>query len=148
MKLSPTGLNLIKGFEGFREAPYLCADGVWTIGYGHAIRNGERFVRINQAEAEKLLTVDLKRFEDCVNKVVKVPLAQNQYDALVSLAFNIGCGAFSRSTLLKHVNKKRFAQAAAEFQRWVKGSKGQTINGLVNRRKVESKIFAAGGGEA
>ena len=83
---------------------------------------------------------DLKKFESTVNSAVTVPINQNQFDALVSLAYNIGTGAFKESTLLKKLNLGDYKAAAAQFAVWNRGG-GKVMQGLVNRRAVERKLF-------
>ena len=95
MKTSPQGLAIIKKFEGFRSKPYLCPAGVPTIGYGSTRYEDGRPVKmtdapITEAQAQELLQATLAKYEDCVNGAVKMPINQNQFDALVSFAFNVG----------------------------------------------------------
>jgi GH24 family phage-related lysozyme (muramidase) len=98
--ISSKGLNLIKNFEGWSSTIYLDSAGLPTIGYGHLIKKGEKFkVPISEQTGEMVLHQDVQSAVNCVNSVVKVPLTQNQFDALVSLCFNIGNFAFIRSTL-------------------------------------------------
>lgn len=139
MKLSATGLALIKSFEGLRLDAYRCAAGVLTIGYG-CTRDVKWGDKITEGGAEILLKEDVSVFEDCVNDFVSVDLTQNQYDALVSLAFNIGCAAFRSSTLLKLVNAGDFGAASHQFLRWNRGG-GRVLAGLSKRRIAESQLF-------
>ena len=83
---------------------------------------------------------DLKKFESTVNSAVTVPINQNQFDALVSLSYNIGTGAFKKSTLLKKLNEEDYKGASAQFAVWNKGG-GRVMQGLMNRRAVERKLF-------
>ena len=101
--ISDEGLDLIKQFEGCELTSYVCPSGVYTIGYGHTgdVLPGQT---ITQAEADKLLKDDVKRFEVGVNNYTNVPLNQSQYDALVSFTFNVGLGAYRDSTLLRLLN--------------------------------------------
>lgn len=140
MKISQKGIDLIKQFEGCKLTAYKCPSGVWTIGYGHTkgVYEGQK---ITQKQAEKFLKEDLKAFEKGVNKCVLVSINQNQFDALVSFAFNCGTGAFSKSTLLEKLNQKDYTGAAREFLRWNK-SNGVILNGLVRRRNAERKLFS------
>lgn len=143
-QVNQEGFNLIKEFEGFRSKAYLCPAGVWTIGYGntfypsgHKVRQGET---ITEKEAEKLLRITVESFADRVNKLVRVPVTSNQFSALVSLAYNIGVGAFTNSTLLRLVNEKRFTEASNQFLVWNKAG-GETLEGLNRRRKRERELF-------
>ncbi|NJO76842.1 MAG: lysozyme [Leptolyngbyaceae cyanobacterium RM1_406_9] len=130
---------MIKRFEGFRTQAYICPAGVPTIGYGSTlgVRMGDR---ITQQGAEELLQRDLVRFEQAVSDAVKVPLTSNQYSALVSFAFNVGIGAFQRSTLLKLLNQRNYQGAADQLLLWNKGG-GRVLQGLVNRRQAERALF-------
>lgn len=144
MKTSDRGIRLIKEFEGFRADSYICPAGKRTIGYGHVIQPGDHIKEpMTEASAHDLLVSDLSKFEAAVNREVAVPLSQQQFDALVSLAFNIGVGAFTGSTLLKRLNAERFHDAAAQFDKWVYSNK-KKIPGLVKRRKAEKELFLDG----
>ena len=105
MKTSKDGIDLIKEFEGFRKDAYLCPGGVWTIGYGHTrgVRAGDSIL---ESEAEDLLKEDLREAEEAVSHLVSTPLRQSQFDALVSLVYNIGSGNFCTSTIRKVINYK------------------------------------------
>ncbi|ROZ86902.1 lysozyme [Pseudomonas neustonica] len=138
MQISPKGLELIKSHESLQLDAYLCPAKVWTIGYGHT-GDVVRGQRITEAGADKLLLNDLQRFEKAVNAVL-VPLDQDQYDALVSFAFNVGVGAFNSSTLLRLLNHGDYAGAAGQFKRWNKGG-GKVLPGLVRRREEERALF-------
>lgn len=145
MRISDTGLELIKLSEGCICKPYLCAAGVPTIGYGSTRHTDGRRVKITdhpitQAKAEAMLRCDVVRTETAVDNFVTAPLKQNQFDALVSLAYNIGLEAFKESTLLKKLNARDYAGAADEFLRWNK-AKGKVIIGLTNRRERERAMF-------
>lgn len=140
MLISDNGLDLIKGFESFSALPYRCPAGKLTIGYGHVIQEGEIFTNITQDKATIILKQDCAKAEACINNLVKVPLNQNQFDALVSFVFNIGCDAFRTSTLLFLLNNLRYEDAADEFDKWVY-AKGVKLNGLINRREKERDLF-------
>lgn len=99
-------------------------------------------MRIPPETAEAWLEADLERFERCVEGAALVPLTQSQFDALVSLAFNIGCGALRGSTLIKRVNEADFEAAANEFERWNKAG-GKVMAGLTRRRAAERDLFCA-----
>lgn len=139
MKINEAGLNLIKDFEGCRLKAYLCPAGVWTIGYGHT-QGVKPDMVINQLQAERFLRQDLKRFEDAVTSLVKVPITPNQFSALVSFAYNVGTGALYDSTLLRKLNKKDYKGAANEFLRWNKAG-GKVLPGLTRRRLAEKDLF-------
>ncbi|MFA7658757.1 MAG: lysozyme [Candidatus Gastranaerophilaceae bacterium] len=139
MKISQKGINLIKNFEGCRLEAYKCPAGVWTIGYGHT-RTARYGMKIDQATAEILLKQDLIIHENNVSRLVKVPLTQNQFDALVSFEYNVGYGNFSSSTLLRKLNARRFDEVPAEFKKWVYGG-GKVLPGLVKRREAEKILF-------
>ncbi|MFW1858743.1 lysozyme [Acinetobacter defluvii] len=139
---SKVGINLICSFEGLELKAYDDGVGVWTIGYGTTVINGVKVKKgdtCTEAQAKSYIASDLKEFEAAVNKFT-VPLNQNQFDALVSLAYNIGTGAFADSTLLKKLNAGDYKGAAAQFDVWNKAG-GKRMQGLVNRRTVERKLF-------
>lgn len=142
--ISKTGIDLISSFEGIRLNAYDDSVGVWTIGIGTTIyQNGVKVKKgdkCTQEQALEYLQHDLRSFEKTVNDSVKVPLSQNQFDALVSLAYNIGSGAFKNSTLLKKLNAKDYAGAADQFLVWNKGG-GKVLKGLVRRRDAERALF-------
>lgn len=139
MNISPAGLDLIKQFEGLKLNAYVCPAGVLTIGYGTTagVKPGQA---ITAARAEELLRADVAKFERGVADAVTVPLAQHQFDALVSLAYNIGLGAFRTSTLLRLLNKGEVASAAKQFDRWNRGGQ-KVLPGLTRRRAAERKLF-------
>ena len=144
MHVSPSGVDLICNFEGLRLKAYDDGVGVWTIGYGTTkYPNGIRVKKgdtctLDQAKA--YMQNDLKAFEQTVNSAVKVPLNQNQFDALVSLAYNIGSTAFKNSTLVKRLNEGNYNAAANQFDLWVNAG-GKRMQGLVNRRAAERTLF-------
>lgn len=139
MKTSTVGINLIKKYEGCRLKAYKCPSGVWTIGYGHT-KDVKKGMKITKAKAEAYLKQDLVTFENAVDKYVKVPINQNQFDALVSFSFNCGAAALKISTLLKKLNKKDYSGSANEFLKWNK-SNGKVLKGLTKRRKEERTLF-------
>lgn len=145
MIISNNCVSIVKEFEGFRSKPYKCSAGVPTIGYGSTFYlNGEK-VSMNDSEitkefATELLLKTLSDFSQYVDKLIKVELNQNQFDAVVSLTYNIGVGAFSKSTLLKLINVNNLTEASNEFIRWNKAN-GKIVNGLTIRRKKEQKLF-------
>jgi lysozyme len=144
MKTTDQGRKKIQQREGVKLEAYRDSVGVLTIGVGHTSMAGPPTVKpgmkITAAEADEILSRDLGQFEVAVNKLVHVPLAPNEFDALVSLAFNIGVGNFGGSTLLRRLNAGDKAGAANAFLSWVKAG-GKTLKGLVNRRQDERKQF-------
>lgn len=142
--INQAGLDIIKEFEGLRLKAYLCPAGVWTVGYGHTSAAGAPTVypetTVTAAEAEAILRADLRRFEEQVAAMVKVPVTDNQFSALVSLAFNIGVGALGSSTLMRKLNARDVAGARAEFARWNKAG-GKVLRGLTRRRAAEAELF-------
>src|SRR5690349_12958929 len=115
MKISKKGLDLIKSFEGLELKAYEDSVGVLTIGYGSTGSHVKQGMVITKEQAEELLKRDVSRFERGVNDLVKVPLTQNQFDALVSFSFNIGLGNLKSSTLIRNLNASNYAGAANEF---------------------------------
>lgn len=156
MQMSDRGVHLLKAREGLRLRAYddngRLPGGTWTIGYGHTGPDVTPSLVISEAEAERLLRADLVPFEDMVNGAVTAHLAQHQFDALVSFAFNVGPGkrgvkdGFLRlksgraPTLLRRLNEGRFDLAAAEFLKWLGGPAG-TAAGLLSRRTSEKAQF-------
>jgi len=139
--IGENGKDLIKEFESWSPTIYKCPANLDTIGWGHVVKKWEHFNQpIGFEEGESLLKEDLKTAEDGVNKLVKVHINQNQFDALVSFAFNCGVAALESSTLLKRVNECDWEAAANEFRRWNK-SKGKVLGGLKRRRKREKDLF-------
>lgn len=141
MQISKAGLDLIKQFEGLYLKAYRCPAGVPTIGYGHTagVAMGQT---ITQQQADDYLRRDVRQFERAVSRLVTVPLAQGQFDALVSFSFNLGEGALAQSTLLRLLNAGDYAGAAAQFDRWNKAG-GRVLPGLVRRRAAERALFEA-----
>lgn len=140
MQTSERGLELIKNAESFRALPYLCPANVWTQGYGHIDGVTPHSPPVTVAQAEAWLAADVKRYERSVMALIKVPLTQNQFDALVSFTFNLGGGALQRSTLRSKLNRGDYAGASNEFLKWVRGG-GRILNGLVKRRRAERELF-------
>lgn len=140
MKTSENGINLIKRFEGIKLQAYKpTPNDVWTIGYGHT--NGvKRGDVITTEQAVEFLKKDIVIYENAVNRLVNIELTQNQFDALVSFVFNIGVGAFKKSTMLKFLNANHIPLAAGQFDRWNK-QKGKVLDGLKARRKAEKELF-------
>jgi lysozyme len=154
MHISQNGTKLLGEWEGLRTEVYDDAAELPTIGVGHLITQDERdsskitiqgqAVDYRQGLSEQavldLLAQDLERFEAAVNDGVQVALAQNQFDALVSFAFNVGVQAFKTSTLLKKLNDGLYDEVPAQLRRWTKAG-GQTVQGLVNRREKEITLW-------
>lgn len=140
--ISQTGIDLIKKWEGFSVMPYKDAGGKPTIGYGHLIKAGEKFDRgISLPDAEMLLLDDIVEAEKAVVRLLdKVPLSGSQCDALTSLVYNIGVGAFENSQLYDLLLKRDFVAAAGQFPRWCFVNKKGNA-GLLNRRLDEMKLF-------
>ncbi|KZZ74690.1 muraminidase [Oleiphilus sp. HI0132] len=139
--ITQDGIDLIKRFEGFSSSVYICPAGYPTIGYGHLVRSGESFTEITETDAEELLRKDVESAERAVLRLVNVPLTDGQFDALVSFAFNLGSGAFQRSTLRRKVNRQAHAEVPAQLMRWVWAG-GRKLNGLVNRRRSEAARYS------
>lgn len=140
MNISQKGIDLIKNFEGCRLTAYRCPANILTIGYGHTGSDVVTGQKITQEQAEKLLKSDLLVHCNNVSRMVKVPLTQNQFDALVSFEFNVGYGNFASSTMLKLLNQKKYREAAAQFDRWVYANR-KVLAGLVKRRAAEKALF-------
>jgi lysozyme len=146
MRISPNGLTLLKRFEGFRAKPYLCSAGVPTIGYGNTYyENGIRVKLtdspIDENWAEQLLKSILTHYELGVDSVTTDNITQNQFDALVIFAYNVGVVNFKKSTLLKLVNENPYdLNIAKQFMRWTRAG-GKVIKGLVLRRNLESHLY-------
>ncbi|PTU67542.1 muraminidase [Chromobacterium sp. Panama] len=140
MNISANGVKLIQQFEGLRLKAYQDAVGVWTIGYGHTGPDVTPGLVISQAQADALLARDLNRFETGVSRLVSVPLNQNQFDALLSFSYNLGQGSLQNSTLLRLLNQRDYAGAAAQFPRWNKAG-GKVLPGLTRRRAAEQALF-------
>lgn len=142
--LSDNGMKLLEQFEGLRLEAYLDSAGIYTIGWGSIkYPNGSKVKlgdKITKDQAKEYKLYDLKEFESTVNTYVTVPLSQNQYDALVSLSYNIGSGAFKNSTLLKKLNSGDYKGAAEQFLVWNKVN-SKRVQGLVNRREAERNLF-------
>ena len=147
---SPDCVALIKHFEKFEPRKYICAGGMPTIGYGHVIKLHEVDLHrgeIDEAAADRLLRADLREKERGLWVLVVAPVAQHEYDALLSLVFNVGLGIadgkrgdFADSTLLELVNREAWDAAREQFGRWVY-SKGRRLRGLERRRYVEAAMF-------
>ncbi|TCM66467.1 lysozyme [Acinetobacter calcoaceticus] len=144
MYTSALGIDLIANFEGLRLNAYDDGTGVWTIGYGTTrYPNGDRVKkgdRCTEAQAKRYMQHDLQSFEQTVNTAIQIDLTQNQFDALVSLTYNIGSGAFRQSTLVKKLNAGEIKAAADQFDVWIYAA-AQPMQGLINRRSKEKALF-------
>jgi len=142
MKTSQQGIDFLKGFEELRLEAYLDGGGVPTIGWGHTkgVKLGQT---ITIEQAEQFIREDLQEAELCVERQVPYGLAPHQFDMLVSLVFNIGVSAFTKSTLLKKLDQSDIQGAADQFERWCFDN-GKKIKGLLRRRKAERVIFLEG----
>lgn len=147
MKTSNAGLDLIKKWEGLRLTAYpdpATHGEPYTIGYGHTSRAGPPKVtpgmKISNSDASDILKSDLKKFEDAVSKLLKRTPTQSQFDAMVSLTYNIGEGNFKNSTVLRKFNAGDINGAAEAFMLFVKAG-GKVMQGLVNRRSDERALF-------
>ena len=139
MRTSQRGLSLIKSFEGLRLQAYQDSVGVWTVGYG-TTRGVSAGMSITKEQAERMLLNDVQRFEPELDRLVKVALNQNQWDALMSFVYNLGSANLASSTLLKLLNKGDYRGAADQFPRWVNAG-GKRLEGLVKRRAAERALF-------
>ncbi len=144
-KINKAGMDLVKHFEGFYANAYTCPAGVWTIGYGHTkgVKKGDT---VTLDQAEQLLEEDLAGAGTAVERLVKVPLKDNQYAALVSFVFNLGAGSLGSSTLLKKLNAGNYDDVPAEMAKWVKATdpktkEKRTLAGLVRRRAAEGELW-------
>jgi GH24 family phage-related lysozyme (muramidase) len=145
-QISRRGIDRIKKHEAFRAEPYRDQAGHMTIGWGHKILPNETYTRITTEQGERLLQIDLAMAEEVINRKVAVPISQNQYDALVSFAYNVGAQAFADSTLLKKLNARDYAGAADELLRWkyvTQGGNKVVSSGLLARRNDERELFVA-----
>ena len=145
MKISEKGLAMIESFEGCLLKASNKLDGVWTIGYGQTGRYYGKKVRKGMTTTKALAHAwlrdhSIKTYEDAVSAAVKVPLNQNQFDALVSFTYNVGIGALKQSTALRLLNQGDYTGAADALTMWTKCN-GKVLAGLVRRRKEERALF-------
>ncbi len=144
MRTSQAGLDVIKAFEGFRSRSELLPNGRWIIGYGH-VRRAKKGIRVSKSEAEAILReYDLPPVERFVMRCVLAPTTQNEFDALVSLAFNIGPKAFASSDVVASINGGNRLDAAQAFDAWRRakiGGRVQIVDALVRRRAAEKALF-------
>lgn len=139
MKTSEAGRALIREAEGCELKAYACPAGIPTAGVGHT-RGVKLGTTYTEAQAQAWLAEDLADAEAAVTRLVKVPLTQGQFDALVSFVFNLGASKFAASTLLKLLNEGRVFAAASQFKLWVH-SGNKILPGLVKRRAAEVDLF-------
>jgi lysozyme len=161
MKVSEEGLKLLKHHEGFRKKPYQCAAGIWTIGYGHAMYAEQLKIpstpegmaarkafplkpednRIwSKEEIDALLVKDVVRFERAVDRYIRVPLRQNEFNALISAVYNLGAGWLQRSPVRQKINRGDKEGAMEQLLKYNKAG-GKVLKGLDNRRKDEAALF-------
>lgn len=141
MHLSCAGLELLKKSEGFRDRVYADIAGFRTIGFGHRLKAGEAYpVGINLVEGEAILNRDIEIAEASVNQLVRSPLTQGQFDALVDFVFNLGAGRLASSTLLSYLNSGKYDDAARQLLSW--DHCGSTeIASLSARREAEFQLW-------
>jgi lysozyme len=156
MKVSQKCIQQIKIDEGVRNKPYQCPALLWTVGVGHVIDPHHARVPfaerktlpipagwdrvLSSEEIDDILRKDLARFEAGVLRLIKVPMTQGQFDALVSFSFNVGLGNLQNSTLRMKVNREDYEGAAEQFLVWTKAG-GKVLPGLVKRRTHEKEMF-------
>ena len=140
MKMSSTGVDLIKHFQNCKLTAYQDEKGIWTIGWGHTagVKKGDKWT---QGKADNTLLNDIDEFEGYVNHYVNVPLTQNQFDALVSWTFNLGPGNLKSSTMLTKLNEKSYDEVPSQMKRCNKAG-GKVLRGLERRRNAEAAMFS------
>lgn len=142
--ITENGLSLIKNYEKLALNTYICPAGYPTIGYGHVVKAAEAasFANgISEHQANALLAADVHVSERAVLRLIKVPLTDGQFDALVSFTFNLGAGALQRSTLRRKLNRGEYDEVPTELMKWVWAG-GRKLKGLVNRRAAEAIMYA------
>ena len=145
--INEAGLEIIKAFEGYSKAPYLCPSNRWTIGFGstwdikgNAVTGSH--LPVTRDEAGRLLAREVRHVESAINKLIKAELTENMFSATASLVYNIGTGNFQRSTLRMKLNRGYYEDAADEFTKWRKGGRpSRILKGLVRRRAEERRLF-------
>lgn len=145
MTVNKDTIDLIKRWEGFRPDAYKCPAGVWTIGYGTTASAGAGITPragmvIDEAQAEVYLRRTVDKFAATIRPMITAPVTDNQFGAMVSLAYNIGPSAFGRSSVLGRFNRGDIQGAADAFRMWNKAG-GRVLQGLVNRREDEIRLF-------
>jgi len=145
MKASKQCLEMLAHHEGVRQKPYRCPAGLWTVGVGHLIGDGLTLPdswnrKFSLEEVYAILAIDVRKFELGVARYINVELTQNQFDAIVSFAFNLGLGTLQRSTLRARLNRGDKKGAIESLLKYNKAG-GKVLKGLDNRRKDEAKLF-------
>ena len=143
MKLSQRGIDFIKQFEGYSEKAYpdpATGGAPYTAGYGHTGSDVKPGMTVTQAMADAWFDKDVEKFESGVSALLTAPTTQPQFDAMVSLAYNIGLGNFGKSTLLRKHNAKCYSCAAGQFPAWNRAN-GKVMNGLTRRRNAERALY-------
>lgn len=139
-KIPDCAVSIIERFEGLSLETYECPVGKLTIGYGHTGDDVYEGLVISEAVAEDLLRKDMESAAADVLRLVTAPLSDNEFGALISFTFNLGAGNLASSTLLKLLNRHKYAEAADQFPRWVFAG-GKRLEGLVSRRNAERDLF-------
>lgn len=142
MRTSQQGIDLIKHFEGCKLEAYRCSANVWTHGYGH-VKHVQEGDKVTQDEAEDNLILDISMVETHMTRLIHVPLAQHEWDSIVSWCFNLGCGSLRRSTMLNVLNSGDLEGVTKELIRW-DNVNGKPSKGLTRRRKAEAHLFDTG----
>lgn len=145
MKTNDAALSIITGFEGFSASPYQCPAGIWTIGYGSTrcpdgLPVTAETPLLTEDDGRQWLRDELARTEGDVTRLVRVPLSENQFGALVSFTYNLGSGNFRASTLRQKLNRGDYDGAVLEFPKWRRAG-GKILRGLVRRRAAEQALF-------
>lgn len=139
-ELAPT-IQLLHHFESCVLYPYKDPVGLWTIGWGHLIKKGEKFpAKISQSQADAIFWQDFQYALSGVDNLFPIPLTPNQYGALASFGFNCGLANLRISTLRKKVLAGQHGEAAAQFNRWIY-ARGIKLNGLIRRRRAEAELY-------
>lgn len=139
MRISPDGINLIKSLEGCSTKAYKDGGGVWTIGYGftEGVKPGDV---MTQDQIDARLAIEIQEYEKAVSAACVTPPTQRQFDALVSITWNIGISAMKGSTFMRRHNQGNFQAAAEAFKMWNQDN-GKVVQGLVNRRAKEANYY-------
>lgn len=145
MRASEKCLKMLAHHEGVRKKPYKCPAGLWTVGVGHLIGDGKSLPdswnrTFTLEEVYAILAKDVERFERGVSRLITYPLSQNEYDAIISFAFNLGLGCLQRSTLRSALNRGDKVAAIESLLKYNKAG-GKVLKGLDNRRKDEAAMF-------